>query len=746
VEISRRDLLSAPILLVPRICEARSSSKFSQLRLGAGGMLTGLSIGSDGTTVTRTDTYGAWIAHPRSTGWYQAVTAASMPSSADSGVAVEAVVAPSNPSVMYMLLTGTTNSAVYKSVDRGLTWKKGGLRLLGSIQVALPTKQSFPCMAVDPQNADICLAGTPDEGIFYTLNGGTSWAYIPNSIIPVCTTPSGASYPGGYLIAFDPTSPVAAGATQGIYVTSYGNGVYCTTGGTGGSWTKLNSSGMPTTHSKLLCDQFGNLWVVDGTGSGANFGYLNVYAHSGNTIFTGSAWTQITLPSGRSQDVCGIAVDPSQVTESNSRIFCCLNNTAQLAGSVNGGSTWFVNTNVSLGLNVAGITWIVNYLRTTEGVIGIAFDPSLPDTLCGVSGVDFWYCSPPSNGSSAFTWHDEGGNGTGETGIEQLVTNWIISPPGGNPVVCCWDHAFFPITNPSYYPATYGPTGAPIINHGSSADWASSAPSTLAGVSSVGAAVSTNGGGTFTTLKTQPSDGIYAGCIAASSATNWVWFPSNNGNPQYTTDGGSTWHSLGSYFNTKFGIPLQLQRTENGWGFAYYNNAQICCADRSNANTFYAYNYGPSSHPTLRGVYKSADGGATWTKVYSGKFDGNGGVWGQLRSVPGQAGHLFYSANGQTYRSINGGSLWSAVYPLSKTVCIGFGKARNGGYPAIYAVATIGGVYGVYGSDDSARTWNLLAKYPLDSLDRIKCIEGDSNTYGTCYVGFAGSGAGIYTL
>ena len=739
MEISRRDLLlSVPILVVPGMSEARTAGKFRQLRLGAGGMLTGLSIGSDGTTITRTDTYGAWIAHPRSAGWYQAVTANSMPSAADAGVALEAVVAPSNPSVMYMLVTGNTKSAVYKSMDRGLTWKRGGFPPVGSIPIVLPNKQFSPSMAVDPQNTEICLVGTPGYGIFYTTDGGTSWTNMPSSSIPICTTPSGSSCPGGYLIAFDPSSSLAAGATQGIYVTSYGNGVYHTSSGFSGTWAKvIGSRGeMPTTHRNMAADQFGNLWVIDA--SNADRGYINIYGHSTSKIFPAREWTQITA---RGNGLSCIAIDPSQTAESHSRIFCSVPNGA-LVGSVNGGSSWFYANSPSLGVNANGITWIVNFDNSSEGLINIAFDPSVSNLLCGTSGNDFWYCNPP-DGVAKFTWQDQGGHGTGETGIEQLVTNWIISPPNGLPVVCCWDKGAFQVTDPDAYPPRHGPDNTQMINHGWSADWASSSPSTIVLITSSHSSFSSDGGAKWTEFA-MPADASYAGSVAASTTTNWVWFPSNNGNPQYTTNGGNTWNSLGAYFNRSFGIPLQGE--ENGWGFAHYNNAQICCADRISANTFYAYNYGASSRPAIRGVYKSTDGGATWVKVYSGKFDGNGAVWGQLRSVPGQAGHLFFSANGQTYRSINGGSLWSTVYPLNKTICIGFGKAKTGGYPAIYVVATIGGVYGVWRSDDNAGSWNLLIRYPLDSLDRIKCIEGDNNIYGTCYVGFAGSGVAIYAL
>jgi hypothetical protein len=37
--------------------------------------------------------------------------------------------------------------------------------------------------------------------------------------------------------------------------------------------------------------------------------------------------------------------------------------------------------------------------------------------------------------------------------------------------------------------------------------------------------------------------------------------------------------------------------------------------------------------------------------------------------------------------------------------------------------------------------WTQLSgAYPMGSLDTVKVVEGDANTFGTFYVGFAGSG------
>jgi hypothetical protein len=42
-------------------------------------------------------------------------------------------------------------------------------------------------------------------------------------------------------------------------------------------------------------------------------------------------------------------------------------------------------------------------------------------------------------------------------GIEQLVANDIVSPPGGKPIVAAWDRTVFFVANPDVFPIVHGP-------------------------------------------------------------------------------------------------------------------------------------------------------------------------------------------------------------------------------------------------------------------------------------------------
>ena len=103
--------------------------------------------------------------------------------------------------------------------------------------------------------------------------------------------------------------------------------------------------------------------------------------------------------------------------------------------------------------------------------------------LCGHRRLE---CERPDielTGYTPVTWNDQ------SIGIEQLVANEIIVPPGGNPVLASWDRPFFYISNLNAYPSTYGPVDSVNINAGWSVDYASSDPSFIAGLIDYGAAV-----------------------------------------------------------------------------------------------------------------------------------------------------------------------------------------------------------------------------------------------------------------
>ncbi len=263
------------------------------------------------------------------------------------------------------------------------------------------------------------------------------------------------------------------------------------------------------------------------------------------------------------------------------------------------------------------------------------FDPTKANRLWFAEGIGVWFTDVPDTSATpksiTFTSRSKG--------IEQLVANEVIAPPGGKPVVASWDRPVFYVADRDAFPSTHGPDNEHAIVMGWALDYASTDPTFIValmnwwGIEKSG--YSTDGGRTWTTFASHPlaADSKIGGCIAASTPKNIVWVPSNNGTPYYTADGGATW--------TQATFPGAPTTGQTGWGWAYYLNRHIVAADRVAEGTFYIYN-------AIKGLYRSSDGGATWTLAYPHEIAPYSGANAKLKAVPGQRGHLFFTSGPQS--------------------------------------------------------------------------------------------------
>lgn len=804
------------------------AASWKPIKIGAGGFITGYSASDDGATrVIRTDTYGdyKWDG----TQWVSMLTYASMgPSVAVSGAnnyVYECVVAPGDATRLYRWWSGK----VYKSDDGGATWSVTAYAtasdLLQSGGLAFASRLFGKNIAVKPTDKDTVLVGSYINGLRRSTNGGGAWsdiATVPpaswssyrvngahsagatviavntgtlgipaNSIVyftetganPYVVTVGLASgsgnitvhtglstgiaggqvvrSPGGIHIAFDPSAPTT------VYAASYGNGVYRSTD-SGATFSSINGS---LTNKRIVVGPTGIVYTLaDGSPS-----VIQKY--------TGGSWTDISP----GQDFDAIAADPNNAA----RIVA--NGGGFLSTTINTGTSWNFTAGAYWGPNcllsatvpfssqmrtASDVPWLAWTQECIISVSDIVFDPVLPGStsrLWFTSGVGVWYYdfgSTTAQPAAQISWTSQ------NTGIEQLVANNILSPPGGTPNFFSWDRPQFYLNNPDVYPSTHGPNALYPIIMGWSADYVAAAPATLvANINWFGtvdqSGISTDGGQTWTKFSGLPSNATngVGGNIAAASASNFLWCMQGNNAPSYSQDGGASWTKL-----TSTQIPsLPADGTENGFGFAYYLNSKYGAADRVNANTFYLYNYLTS--PDIKGIYRSTNGGVAWTRIFDQILTpGASPANAKLMTVPGYAGHMFFTYGpqgdnsdgfGGFWRSTNGVSatagtqVWTAIAGIDGVHAFGFGAIAPGGdYPTVYIAGWRSGVYSIYRGDGTAAqwaagggtgtgvTWTDLAAatggFPLGNFDLVKAVEGDANTYGKVYVGFTGSGGAYY--
>jgi hypothetical protein len=693
-----------------------SSPSWKTLPVGSGGFVRGMNIAPDGTMVAHTDTNGAFLYN--GTKWNQLFNINSLPSSFLNSTDLQLVgqgcfeiqVAPTNTQIFYAAYDGY----IWVSSNQGSTWTQTAFT---QNSAGMNPNDSFSQisgkMAVDPHNSSIVFVGTENNGLYFTINGGTSWAHIAG--VP---SGSGAGICG---ILFNGNGTVTGGATQTIYAFVYGTGLYVSNNG-GSTWAA--TSGGPTTMNGSCIDSSGNYYVGNGAGA---------YKYS-------VSWTTGFLEGNGVQTIAANPLQSGEIVATRA--------SGWVNVSYDSGATWS-SANYNTTPVSTDIPWLAAANYSSGGGMfidsgGSAFSPVTNGLLMISGGTGMWKCTIPASGftqSQVFTLNDF------SVGIEQLVANEIVISPqsGSMPVVASWDRPFFNIASLTSYPSTYGPVNSFAIEMGWSVDYASANPdhifgwSTWQGTNQSG--VSTNYGVSWTSFATQWSNNT-GGSIAASSSNNIVVSPAGGVQPGYTLNGGSSWAAV------------VLPGVSNWSGFfANFGSIIRCCAaDRVTANTFYFYFPGT-------GVFISSNGGATWTLQKSGSIDGAAGFITSLRSVPGNAGHLFYTSGiqgGQTlnnagtlpfYRSTNSGVTWTTVSNVLGVLAFNFGAVAPGkSYPSIYIVGYVGGVFGVWYSVDNAVTWTNLGSpfSTLGTLDYISCIAADPNNFGSVFVGFSVGGGYAY--
>jgi hypothetical protein len=716
---------------------------FRSLAVGAGGFVTGLSFSDDGSVrVVRTDTGGGYRwARDR---WVLDVSSRSLPASdvepgLGAGVLALAV-APSDGSVVYMAF----NNAVYRSSDGAKTWSK----VLSGVSTAPNDdfRATGPRLTVDPRNPDVVYYGSQLDGMYVTVNGGSSWDRVATTVLPAglvvdlddksaagsLTRPTDTMEKNPHLasgginaIAVDPSGGTVAGHCAVVYAASYGNGVYMSSDG-GGSWSKISPAAIAAV---------GYLRVLSN-------GDVLVTSHSNPTDLSGSgdvwrfrdgAWSKITPAT--SDNWKGIAADPTAPGR-----LALMGQGGQLALSQDYGSTWSLlpRTQSSNG-DVPWLAWALNGGTNFMTVGEIAFDPVVSGRLWFAEGTGVWYADLNTSAATV-EWHSQ------SRGLEQLVPTDVIAPPGGKPLLTAWDRPIFRSDDPDTYPTHYGP----INQFGSawSIDWSVSDPDyVVADVAShqwpsdpSTSGYSTNGGKTWTPFPTIPLGSTNAvttfgfGSMAVSSPGNIVWVPAYGKRPEYTKDGGKTWTPI-----TLPGVS-DYSLVDNQ---AYYVNRQVIAADKTTPGTFYLY-------VLNTGTYRTTDGGQTWTQMSDNTaMQDSDYSWNlTLKAVPGHAGELYLTPGklgGTTTQpfkhSTDAGRTWTTVPGVTGVTAFGYGKPfPRTHHPALFIAGYVHGRYGIYRSTNNAHTWTYLTDYPAGRTPTVTAIDGDKTITGRLYLAITGSG------
>ena len=621
-------------------------AQWKPLRTGGGGWMTGMHLHRSGDVIyARSDVGSAYRWDEAKREWTNVVTAQAMPStdvhwSRHSGV-LSIVSAPSESNVAYLAYQDT----IYRSDNRGDVWRRTSLPSMLMSPNDDQSKLSGERLGVDPENPNVVYFGSINNGLWKTTDGGKTWKSLRS-------VPSGTKDRGIRQVLFDSSSS-KDGMTRVIYVIVDGEGVFRSTDG-GATWKNvgLNVDRPNFYDAEISAD--GTLYVCGVDESGRTIAVQR---------FRQERWERIFNATGHA--IGEIALDP--LNENRAVLLTHGFNQTFITQNLHSDQpTWKPLGHERRADHVPWLAWTEgNWFSLGE----VAFDPQIPDRLWIAEGTGVWRTS--SIGPNTLVWEEV------TVGQEHLVSNDIISLPGGRVITAHWDRPLFLHSDVDQFPKQHQPSRR--FNSAWSLDRNPEDPDFVVAIiedhryccydeAHRDSGFSTDGGETWQRFESFPTfrgkDSVH-GQIAVSAGTreNLVWLPVWNSMPYVTKDGGKTWASRelpGNSGNCCIAAPW-FQR-------------ECLAADRVAAGRFYIYDWA-GGH-----LFQTNDGGDSWKR-----FDEVLPKWsyhGKLRSVRGREGHLWFApgqqesvaAIGGLLRTTDGGQTWRQLANTNEVLNLALGK------------------------------------------------------------------------
>jgi photosystem II stability/assembly factor-like uncharacterized protein len=692
--------------LIIHNAKAQDNYLWKSVIVGGGGFIPGIIYhpNEPGLIYARTDMGGAYRWDNGGRRWVALTDSISRNmQSADFMGILSIALDPNDTNRVYMETGKYTQSwagdgALLTSTDQGNTWST----------IPLPFKvggneDGRGCgerLQVDPNADSILFMGTSSNSstspsqpaLWKSTNYGASWSSVQSF---------GQSNVNFVLI--DPTSGSHGTPSQRIFVSAAntsGPSLYETTDG-GNSWAPV--LGQPTGVMAIrgaLADTLLYITLANYQGpNGATAGSVWKYNFSSGT------WTNIS-PSSGSYGFSGISLYPKNPNYIVVSTLDCWYPMDEVYYSTDGGMHWTGKLrSAHLDHSYAPYTSTVN----PHWLACVTMDPFDSSKAMFGTGFGIWACD--NLFASTPTWYFKDAN------LEETVPMQIVSPQFTNLLSAMGDYDGFRHDSLDVSPpqGRWNPAKGTTL----SITFASKVPSKLVKAynQSPFGAYSTDGGTTWRDFSRYPSGttagGSWAVAISADGKTI-VWSPAGTTTPWYSTDNGKTWMSSGG------GAPSSPP-----------------VADPVNPAKFYVYN-------CLQGqLWVSNDSGKTFTKGAGGfltvpSYQAQDGL---MTAVPGYEGDLWICAgDGGLYHVTNPSTAKTKVNSVNSAYLFGVGKPLiNGGYPALYLWGKVGGILGIFRSDDIGSSWTRIND-DGHQFGYLHQVTGDMRVYGRCYISAEGRG------
>ncbi|MFG3292279.1 1,4-beta-glucanase [Streptomyces sp. NPDC048179] len=678
--------------------------------IGGTGFITGVLFHptAPGLAYARTDIGGAYRWDDRTARWTPLTDQLGWDDWNLLGVEALAV-DPAHPDRLYLALgtyaqSWAGNGAVLRSEDRGASWTRTDLTVkLGANEDGRGMGER---LLVDPRDSDTLWLGTRHDGLLRSTDRGATWAAAPG--FPATPTASGQGV--SLLVAVG--RAVYAGWADGdggasavtLYRTSDGAAWEAVPDQPTGTAAKIPVRAAYDCHAR-------ELYVTYADAPGPN-GQADGSVHK---LAVGSGrWSDVTpaVPGGSDTfGYGGVAVDarrPGTVVVSTNNRWAAVDT---LYRTTDGGRTW-TSLKDSAVFDVSEtpfLKWGGDQPKFGWWIQAVAVDPY--DSRHIVYGT----------GATLYGTRDLVHWAPRVRGLEETSVVRLVSPPVGEAHLLSGSGDIGVMYHERLTASpSRGMAANPVFGSATGLAQAAGRPAYVvrAGWGDSGnGAYSDDGGRTWAPFAAQPSLAHDApGPIATNadgSALLWsfVHWDGTKYPAHRSDDNGATWTEISSF--PKGATPV---------------------ADPADPTLFYAYD---SDTGTLQA---STDSGRTFTVRATGLPAGDSQF--QLVAAPGRSGDLWLSVkwNG-LYRSVDGGATFTKVGSCWAAYTLGFGKAAPGAdYPAIYLVGSTEAVTAVHRSDDEAATWTRINDDRHQWGWTGQAVTGDPRVHGRVYLATNGRG------
>ena len=582
----------------------------------------------------------------------------------------------------HLTVLAATNNGVFKSTNGGQSW--------AAVNGGL-SNLGVQVLAFDPVNPDTVYAGTQASGLFKSTDGGANWAAVNNGL-------SGATGTFIRALVIDPVNPANLFAAT-TFNGPGGSGIFRSTDG-GANWA---DTGLTTPNGyyypALAIDPSRPSTIYAGLAFGVS------KSTDGGVTWTALNGPKITLPAPGGSTEQAIAVSALAVAPSNPTIVYAASNNGPQGGlwrSTDGGANWnLVNTSFSnCCVNALAIdpsnsatlyaaTYQFAFKSTDAGAswnfvsaFPLAFDRQDPNTLYGSGG---FY----GNGNDGIVKSTDGGANWASlnTGVSNANVSHLTVDPRNSAnlyAVNSLSNAVWKSANggSSWARLKIGSTGPTPINALIFAGSSQSILYAVTGGPNGGLFKSADGG---TTWNATANNGLPSAPVVALAAD-----PANAAVLYAATGYGQQGASPGLFKSTDGGASWTA--TASNLKYA----AQKLVLDPSNSSVLYA---GVGGGGQNDGVYKSTDGGATWTGVWNGQSHGVRSLFITASKPPVLC---VESNSGLSATSSDGGANWTSF--SNGLVGGGFSAmAADPSNPAVIYAGTYGN--GLFKSTDGGANW-----------------------------------------